>query len=49
MKKIITNIDWDWKSYPSKDDLIKALEPFGIYVYDDLSLEYSDTYFQISH
>lgn len=39
-----TKTSWDWKAGPSLADLRAALEPLGVFVYEDPSLEGSDSY-----
>jgi hypothetical protein len=39
-----TKLSWDWKSGPHPDDLVAALKPFGLIVYQDPGLEGSDSF-----
>jgi hypothetical protein len=39
-----TKLIYDWKERPSVEDLRSALEPLGVHVYDDPSMEASDSY-----
>jgi hypothetical protein len=37
-----SSIHWDWKRGPSKENLEKALKPFGLHLYSDPLFEGSD-------
>jgi len=39
-----TMIGWDWKEAPSVEQFQRALEPFGVYVYEDPTSIGSDGY-----
>lgn len=43
-KPTITKIGWDWKSNPSLEELSEALEPFGIFVYENPQCEGTDAF-----
>lgn len=40
----ITRLFYDWKDAPTLDDLRDALEPLGVYVYEDPAFAGTDTY-----
>lgn len=39
-----TSVSYDWKETPTKESLRKALEQFGVHVYDNPACEGSDSY-----
>ena len=39
-----TEISWDWRSSPDFEELQEALEPLGVFVFEDPGTEGSDQY-----
>lgn len=39
----ISKISWDWKESPTLDELNKSLNKLGVFVYEDPSLDGSDS------